>query len=102
MTRPPRTGLTRTLPLPLARSLPLRATGLGRRNGVQPTGQGAPPGEMLDAAVDWALYRNGMRQPVDDFDAAVAAARVGEGFVWIGLHEPTHGQLTQLGEVFGL
>jgi magnesium transporter len=57
---------------------------------------------MLDAAVDWALYRNGMRQPVDDFDAAVAAARVGEGFVWIGLHEPTHGQLTQLGEVFGL
>ena len=101
MARQSRTGLN--LPLPLARTLPLRATGLGRRNGVlaPPSGAGVPD-ELLDAAVDWGLYQDGMRQPLDDFDVAVARARAGEGFIWIGLHEPTHGQLTQLGEVFGL
>jgi magnesium transporter len=57
---------------------------------------------LLDAAVDWALYSNGIRQPVDDFDAACQAARNGEGFVWLGLHEPDSHQFGLLGEVFGL
>jgi magnesium transporter len=57
---------------------------------------------VLDAAVDWALYRDGIRQPVADFEDAVATARTDEGFVWLGLHDPTGEQLTQLGELFDL
>ena len=57
---------------------------------------------LLDAAVDWALYRDGVRQPEDDFDLACEAAKGGDGFVWLGLHEPSPDQLTLLGAVFGL
>jgi magnesium transporter len=57
---------------------------------------------LLDAAVDWALYRDGVRQAEDDFHVACEAARSGDGFVWLGLHEPSTEQLTLLGAVFGL
>jgi magnesium transporter len=57
---------------------------------------------LLDAAIDWALYVDGVRQPTTDFEAACRSARDGEGFVWLGLHEPDAGQLALLGEVFGL
>jgi magnesium transporter len=57
---------------------------------------------LLDAAVDWALYVDGIRQDALDFDAAVAAAREEGGFVWLGLHEPSTSQLAELGEIFGL
>jgi magnesium transporter len=57
---------------------------------------------LLDAAVDWALYRDGVRQPDDDFHLACEAARSGDGFMWLGLHEPNSEQLTLLGAVFGL
>jgi magnesium transporter len=57
---------------------------------------------LLDAAVDWAHYVDGIRQPYTEFDDACRTARDGEGFVWLGLHEPTTNQLAQLGEVFGL
>jgi magnesium transporter len=57
---------------------------------------------LLDAAVDWALYRDGVRQADDDFHVACEAARGGDGFVWLGLHEPSAEQLTLLGAVFGL
>ncbi|HEY6797151.1 MAG TPA: magnesium/cobalt transporter CorA [Kineosporiaceae bacterium] len=57
---------------------------------------------LLDAAVDWGFYCRGVRQPDDDFDAASRAARDGEGFLWLGLHEPSADQLALLGEVFGL
>ena len=100
MARSPRPTLTRPLPL--------RAVVPGRRNGVVPNHgrpqDGRPVRErgLLDAAVDWALYRDGLRQEPEDFRAAVEAARDGRGFLWIGLHEPTGTQLEQLGEVFGL
>jgi magnesium transporter len=58
--------------------------------------------ELLDAAVDWALYRDGVRVPATDFDAACRAAAAGEGFVWLGLHEPSQQQFRLLGEVFDL
>jgi magnesium transporter len=60
------------------------------------------PRLLLDAAVDWALYTEGVRSSCDDFHTACEKARAGEGFVWLGLHEPTTNQLTQLGEVFDL
>jgi len=99
MARPPRTGLVRTLPL--ARTLPLRAPGNSRRDSALDAGVTDTLG-LLDAAIDWALYSGGTRLPIADFDEAVARARAGEGFVWLGLHEPTTGQLAQLGDVFGL
>jgi magnesium transporter len=64
---------------------------------------GAPAGSsLLDAAVDWGLYCGGVRQPDGDFGAACQAAREGDGFLWLGLHEPATEQLALLGEVFGL
>jgi magnesium transporter len=57
---------------------------------------------LLDAAVDWAHYVDGKRGEVEDFPAAVDAARTGNGFVWLGLHEPSAEQLEQLGAVFSL
>ncbi|MBT0770387.1 magnesium and cobalt transport protein CorA [Kineosporia sp. J2-2] len=57
---------------------------------------------LLEAAVDWGLYRDGHRMPSTDFHHAVETAREGAGFVWLGLHEPSPEQLEQLGEVFSL
>jgi magnesium transporter len=102
MARSPRPTLSRSLPL----STPLRAVVNGRRNGVIHAHDTRPPSVaetgLLDAAVDWALYRDGIRQHVPDFASAVEAARDGRGFVWLGLHDPTQQQLDQLGEVFNL
>src|SRR5688572_5754851 len=101
MARSPRPTLARSLPL----STPLRAVVNGRRNGVivnDARPASAAETGLLDAAVDWALYRDGAREHAADFSAAVAAARDGRGFVWLGLHDPTQAQLEQLGEVFNL
>jgi magnesium transporter len=103
MARTPRTALARTLPL--GRTLPLRSpgsAGRGLSSGLAAVPVRLPRTGLLDAAVDWAHYVDGIRHDPDDFTAAVARAREGEGFVWLGLHEPTTGQLTELGEVFGL
>jgi magnesium transporter len=110
MTRLPRSTAHRGMApraLPLA---PLRSVLPGRRNGVisGPLTSLAPviaPSngvDLLDAAIDWALYQDGKRTAVEGFDAAVEAARAGDGFVWLGLHEPTAAQLTQLGDAFDL
>ncbi len=86
--------------LPLTRTLPLRAVA-GTRRPLPATVVPAAP-SLLDAAVDWALYRDGVRQPTPDFDTAVQLAKDGGGFVWLGLHEPHADQLAQLGGVFDL
>jgi magnesium transporter len=86
--------------LPLTRTLPLRAVAGGRRPLPATVIPSAPA--LLDAAVDWALYYEGVRQPTPDFDSACRLAREGAGFVWLGLHEPTAEQLSQLGAVFDL
>jgi magnesium transporter len=54
------------------------------------------------AAVDWAHYVGGERQPGTDFTAACQAAASGQGFVWLGLFEPAPEQLDALRYVFGL
>ncbi|MFE2046321.1 magnesium/cobalt transporter CorA [Streptomyces sp. NPDC059477] len=53
--------------------------------------------------VDCAIYRDGRRtEAPEDFSAALAEARAGGGFVWIGLHEPTPGEFDLVTEEFGL
>jgi magnesium transporter len=108
-------SLARAVPqaraLPLGPTLPLLGTGHGRRpvgacadtaEALAPAALIGSAAQLLDAAVDWALYAEGVRQPVEDLDAACHAARNGNGFVWLGLHEPSNQQFQLLGEVFGL
>jgi magnesium transporter len=55
------------------------------------------------AIVDWAFYRDGIRQPdVTSYTEAVRLARKGGGFVWIGLFEPTEDQLSDIAAEFDL
>ena len=98
--------------LPLARTVPGRVAGTrfgahgAHRAGTastSPDGSAPPhPAGLLDAVVDWALYTDGVRRPSLGFDAACRAASAGEGFLWLGLHDPEHDQLARLGTVFGL
>ncbi|GAA3591085.1 magnesium and cobalt transport protein CorA [Kineosporia mesophila] len=105
MARTNRTGLARSLALPRAQ---LRNVYPALRYGpldvlkqhIDDTSSST--GGLLDAAVDWGLYGAGRRMSSNDFQHAVRTAQKGEGFVWLGLHEPSSEQLEQLGEVFSL
>jgi len=56
--------------------------------------------------VDSALYRHGNRVAPDgdphDFAALRETAAHDPGFVWVGLHEPTEDELSEVARVFGL
>jgi magnesium transporter len=55
--------------------------------------------------VDNALYRKGVRVPVDCEISDLAAVRDRCGpddFVWVGLHEPDQSELDAVAEIFGL
>jgi magnesium transporter len=58
--------------------------------------------------VDSAVYRRGVRLPVDchihDYAALRAAAEGGDehDFVWVGLYEPSHLELEDIARAFGL
>jgi magnesium transporter len=54
------------------------------------------------AIVDWALYRDGMREPAASHYEAIELARTDGGFVWIGLHEPDASELADIAEEFSL
>ncbi len=55
------------------------------------------------AVVNWAFYRNGVRDnSVGSYRAATLLAVAGEGFVWIGLHEPTTEEFASIAEDFDL
>jgi magnesium transporter len=56
------------------------------------------------AIVDCGVYVDGRRLPgTPTLDAALAKVReLGEGFVWIGLHEPDAHQMREVAAVFGL
>jgi magnesium transporter len=71
----------------------------------QPPETPAEPGDAvspLGAAVDWAHYVDGVRQPPAEFPDACAQARAGSGFIWLGLFEPSISQLNGLQAIFGL
>jgi magnesium transporter len=54
--------------------------------------------------VDCAHYREGLRQHEHalDIEHAAELARTGEGFVWIGMHEPTEEELARAAKAFKL
>jgi magnesium transporter len=63
------------------------------------------------AVIDWAAYIDGHRVSTDEVADAVRLIRDGRltatddvsaGFVWVGLHEPSALELSDLAEVFGL
>jgi len=75
-----------------------------RRPSASPSSEDLVATGKLDGAlVDWAFYRQGRRDPTTkSYGDALARARRGEGFLWIGLLEPTARQLAVLGDEFGL
>jgi magnesium transporter len=56
--------------------------------------------------VDSALYRDGVRVQLDchkdDLTAVRASVREPGDFVWVGLHEPVEGELTEVARIFAL
>lgn len=56
------------------------------------------------AVVNCVVYRDGVRQPGDcPVEEAVRRVRgTGEGFVWVGLHEPSAEEFAGIAELFGL
>ena len=54
--------------------------------------------------VDCAHYRDGVRQHEGALDVEHAAeyARAGDGFVWVGLFDPTNGELERVAKAFNL
>ncbi len=64
----------------------------------------APDEVQRSAIVDCAIYRDGCRdpEPVDWRAAIDEVDRTGDGFVWIGMHEPNSEQFAGVAERFGL
>ena len=54
--------------------------------------------------VDCAQYRDGVRRDAGPLDIETAAerAKAGDGFVWLGLSDPTDAELRRAAEAFGL
>ena len=50
----------------------------------------------------WARYHAGERLPSDDLADAVAAAKAGDGYLWLGLHNPSQATMSSLGAHLGL
>ena len=67
-----------------------------------------PPAKAGGAAAStppesmWARYDAGHRLPSPDLTSALSSARAGDGYVWLGLHNPTQGTMASLGERLGL
>lgn len=83
-----------------------------RRNTVSYDYGPTPSAPAKSAVVDCAVYRDGVRcSDTLDVREALAAVRAGrtaeacdggDGFVWIGLHEPTEQEFAGIAEEFGL
>lgn len=90
----------------MTRVRPTRALFKTRR--PQDAGRQGPA--RRSAVIDWAAYIDGHRVCTDTVGDAVRLIRDGRltpegesaGFVWVGLHEPSSTELSDLAEVFGL
>jgi magnesium transporter len=80
----------------------IRAVGRVRRPSALPPGGPVIP--VSGYVVDCAVYVHGVRLPGEwtHTDAIAEVRRRGDGFVWIGLHDPTADQIQSLAETFGL
>ncbi|MGO1972383.1 MAG: magnesium and cobalt transport protein CorA [Propionibacteriaceae bacterium] len=72
-----------------------------RRRTVRPTTRPAPE-PPPSSVVAWGWYVDGIRQDCADLSAASQRARAGEGFVWLGLKEPSDVDLQGFAEEFDL
>lgn len=65
----------------------------------QPSSQGGQPSppEMM-----WSWWAGGRRHDAPDLATALSAAEKGEGFVWVGLHNPTERTVATLGELLDI
>jgi magnesium transporter len=92
--------------LPKALQAPVRAMSRMLGNGNGDHAPASPDLTEHSAVVDCGLYLDGVRQPGrPSYDEALRIARshpCGNGFVWLGLREPTEHELTGIAEVFGL
>ncbi|MGJ6980935.1 magnesium/cobalt transporter CorA [Aestuariimicrobium soli] len=55
-----------------------------------------------DSVVAWSWYVDGVRQDCADLQNAIEAARGGEGFVWLGLKDPTDDDMAAFARQFDL
>ena len=57
---------------------------------------------LPDSLVAWGWYVDGARMAGDDLELATARATDGEGFVWMGLKDPTDADMEQFARSFQL
>jgi magnesium transporter len=92
------------VPRPLPSSDPApgaRPPGLRPRPaGSEPQGSSRAPD--IDLVVDCAVYVDGERHEPDHPHEALRYAAEKGGFVWLGLFEPTEGELTEIAARYGL
>ena len=74
-----------------------------RRPGPAGAPETAPPQRSGgNPVVDCAVYVGGKRQAPVAHDEALRVATEQDGFVWLGLHEPTEAEFESIAAVFGL
>ncbi|MEV5143192.1 magnesium and cobalt transport protein CorA [Streptomyces sp. NPDC052727] len=92
-----------------------KVTGLGRVGGLRKVARLARRRPRVDlshparsplgsSVVNCVTYQDGVRVPgcADLVDAVRLVRKTGEGFVWLGLHEPTDREFTGIAELFDL
>ncbi|MFG2883178.1 magnesium/cobalt transporter CorA [Streptomyces sp. NPDC048297] len=92
-----------------------KVTGLGRVGGLRKVARLARRRSRVDlshparsplgsSVVNCVMYQDGVRVPgcTDLVDAVKMVRKRGEGFVWLGLHEPTDHEFAGIAELFDL
>ncbi|MFF0850378.1 magnesium and cobalt transport protein CorA [Streptomyces sp. NPDC003280] len=92
-----------------------KVTGLGRAGGLRKVARLTRRRPRVDlshparsplgsSVVNCVTYQDGVRVPgcSDLVDAVARVRRSGEGFVWLGLHEPTDGEFAGVARLFDL
>ncbi|MBC9724671.1 magnesium/cobalt transporter CorA [Streptomyces sp. TRM68367] len=92
-----------------------KVTGLGRVGGLRRVARLTRRRPRVDlshparsplgsSVVNCVTYRDGVRTPADGdlVDAVERVRKKGEGFVWLGLHEPTDQEFAGIAELFDL
>ncbi|MFG2607942.1 magnesium and cobalt transport protein CorA [Streptomyces sp. NPDC048514] len=92
-----------------------KVTGLGRVGGLRKVARLARRRPRVDlshparsplgsSVVNCVMYQDGVRVPdcADLVEAVRRVRKTGEGFVWLGLHEPTAREFTGIAELFDL
>lgn len=93
----------RTIPDPLRTLGRVNPTSTRRTPVRPPSLRGARQWRTTpDSVQAWGWYVDGEKRDADDLDAAAARARQGEGFVWLGLKDPTDEDMAKFARSFDL